>query len=111
MQRELITRPRQSLLMTRARSSDLPHRHSWEPLLLGGSGVAQRYVTSLGETERAALRERLQPTLPIASDGSISIKAEQQKSWTRYLSSWLAHSRENRWRDMMLTGPGLLSNR
>jgi SAM-dependent methyltransferase len=47
----------------------------WEPHLLGGSGVTQRYATSLGETERAALRERLQTTLPIAADGSIPLIA------------------------------------
>jgi SAM-dependent methyltransferase len=47
----------------------------WEPHLLGGSGVNQRYVTSLEEIERAALRERLQATLPIAADGSIPLIA------------------------------------
>ena len=47
----------------------------WQPLLLGGSGVAQRYVTSLEETQRAALREQLQATLPIAADGSIPLIA------------------------------------
>ena len=47
----------------------------WGPLLLGGSGVVQRYVTSLGESERAALRDRLQATLPIAVDGSIPLIA------------------------------------
>jgi len=45
----------------------------WRPHLLGGSGVAQRYVTSIEETRRAALRERLRATLPIASDGSIPL--------------------------------------
>jgi hypothetical protein len=47
----------------------------WRPHLRRGSAVAQRYVTSLGETERAALRERLQATLPIAADGSIPLIA------------------------------------
>ncbi|MFL5760357.1 MAG: class I SAM-dependent methyltransferase [Thermomicrobiales bacterium] len=47
----------------------------WRPHLLGGSGNAQRYVASLGETQRAQLRDRLQATLPIASDGSISLIA------------------------------------
>jgi hypothetical protein len=47
----------------------------WGPLLLGGSGVVQRYVTSLGELERAALRDRLQAKLPIAVDGSIPLIA------------------------------------
>jgi SAM-dependent methyltransferase len=47
----------------------------WQPHLLGGSGVAQRYVSTLGETRRAALRDRLQTTLPIAPDGSIPLTA------------------------------------
>ena len=47
----------------------------WRPHLLAGSGVAPRYVASLGETERAALRERLRATLPIAADGSIPLIA------------------------------------
>jgi SAM-dependent methyltransferase len=47
----------------------------WQPHLLGGSGVAQRYVSSLGETQRAALRDQLQATLPIAADGSIPLTA------------------------------------
>jgi SAM-dependent methyltransferase len=47
----------------------------WRPHLLRGSGVAPRYVNSLGEMERAALRERLQATLPIAADGSIPLMA------------------------------------
>ena len=34
--------------------------------LLGGSSPAQHYVTSLGEGQRTALRERLQSMLPIA---------------------------------------------
>jgi SAM-dependent methyltransferase len=45
----------------------------WLPHLLGGSSPAQRYVASLGDTERTALRERLQSTLPIADDGSIPL--------------------------------------
>jgi hypothetical protein len=47
----------------------------WRPHLLQGSGVAPRYVTSLEETQRAALQERLQATLPIAADGSIPLIA------------------------------------
>jgi SAM-dependent methyltransferase len=47
----------------------------WRPHLLKGSGVAPRYVTSLAETQRAVLRERLQATLPIAADGSIPLIA------------------------------------
>jgi SAM-dependent methyltransferase len=47
----------------------------WLPHLLGGSGVAQRYVTTLGETQRTALRDHLEATLPIAADGSIPLSA------------------------------------
>jgi SAM-dependent methyltransferase len=47
----------------------------WLPHLLGGSGVAQRYVATLGETRRAALRDHLEATLPIAADGSIPLRA------------------------------------
>jgi SAM-dependent methyltransferase len=47
----------------------------WLPHLLGGSGVAQRYVATLGETQRAALRDHLEATLPIAADGSIPLRA------------------------------------
>jgi SAM-dependent methyltransferase len=47
----------------------------WLPHLLGGSGVAQRYVTTLGETHRTALRDQLETTLPIAADGSILLTA------------------------------------
>ena len=45
----------------------------WQPHLLSGSSPAQRYVTSLGTEPRAALRERLRATLPIADDGSIPL--------------------------------------
>jgi SAM-dependent methyltransferase len=47
----------------------------WWPHLLGGSGVAQRYVASLGEPQRTALRDQLQTSLPIAADGSIPLSA------------------------------------
>jgi hypothetical protein len=47
----------------------------WRPHLLGGSGVAQRYVATLSAAQRAALRDRLQATLPIAPDGSIPLIA------------------------------------
>jgi SAM-dependent methyltransferase len=47
----------------------------WQPHLLDGSGVAQRYVATLGEVQRAALRDRLLSTLPIAPDGSIPLIA------------------------------------
>ncbi len=47
----------------------------WLPHLLGGSAVVQRYVASLGEEQRTALRNQLQATLPIAADGSIPLTA------------------------------------
>ena len=47
----------------------------WRPHVLGGSGIAQRYVSSLEDGQRAALRERLQSTLPIAEDGTIPLIA------------------------------------
>jgi SAM-dependent methyltransferase len=47
----------------------------WLPHLLGGSGVAQRYVATLGETQRTALRDHLLATLPIAADGTIPLTA------------------------------------
>ena len=46
----------------------------WQPHLMRGSSPAQRYVTSQGEGQRAALRERLQTMLPIAEDGSIPLR-------------------------------------
>jgi len=45
----------------------------WHPYLLTGSSPAQRYVASLPNEQRAALRERLRTTLPIADDGSIPL--------------------------------------
>jgi SAM-dependent methyltransferase len=45
----------------------------WQPHLLSGSSPAQRYAASLGDEQRAALRERLQTMLPIAGDGSIPL--------------------------------------
>ncbi len=46
----------------------------WTPLL-GGQGPAPSYALSLGEDRRAALRERIRSTLPIAADGSIALIA------------------------------------
>ena len=46
----------------------------WVPFL-GGQGFAPSYVVSLSEERRAALRERIRSTLPIAADGSISLMA------------------------------------
>ena len=47
----------------------------WQPHLLDGSSPAQRYVASLADGQRTALRERLHATLPIAADGSIPLIA------------------------------------
>ncbi|MCC7369028.1 MAG: methyltransferase domain-containing protein [Chloroflexi bacterium] len=44
----------------------------WSPFL-GAQGPAPSYVTSLTETARAALRERLRATLPTAADGAIRL--------------------------------------
>jgi SAM-dependent methyltransferase len=46
----------------------------WEPFL-GGQGPAPAYLMSLGEPERAAIRERLRATLPAELDGSIKLRA------------------------------------
>lgn len=44
----------------------------WRPFL-GGQGPAPGYVTSLRETARARLRDRLRHQLPTAPDGSIDL--------------------------------------
>ena len=46
----------------------------WNPFL-GGQGPAPGYAMSLGEERRAALRERIRASLPIAADGSIRLIA------------------------------------
>jgi SAM-dependent methyltransferase len=46
----------------------------WTPFL-GGQGPAPSYAMSLSEEHRAALRERIRASLPINSDGSISLVA------------------------------------
>lgn len=46
----------------------------WLPFL-GGQGSAPTYVATLGEEQRARLRDRLRNTLPIAPDGSIDLIA------------------------------------
>jgi SAM-dependent methyltransferase len=46
----------------------------WSPFL-GGQGPAPSYAMSLREADRAALRDRLRSTLPIAADGSIALVA------------------------------------
>jgi SAM-dependent methyltransferase len=46
----------------------------WSPFL-GGQGPAPAYAMSLDEERRVALREELRETLPVASDGSIPLRA------------------------------------
>ncbi len=46
----------------------------WSPFLLG-QGPAPGYAVSLDEGRRAALRERLRATLPVAADGTIHLTA------------------------------------
>ena len=46
----------------------------WTPFL-GGQGSAPGYAMALGPQQRAALRERLRQSVPIAPDGSISLVA------------------------------------
>ncbi len=46
----------------------------WAPFL-GGQGPAPSYVAALDANQRAALRERLLASLPVAVDGSISLVA------------------------------------
>jgi len=46
----------------------------WSPFL-GGQGPAPSYAMSLSEEQRAALRERLRQSLPVALDGSIPLVA------------------------------------
>jgi SAM-dependent methyltransferase len=45
----------------------------WQPYLLGGSAIPQRYATSLNDAQRMALREHLQSILPMADDGSMHL--------------------------------------
>lgn len=46
----------------------------WQPFL-GGQGSAPTYVSSLGDDQRAALREKLRAELPFASDGTLTLVA------------------------------------
>jgi SAM-dependent methyltransferase len=46
----------------------------WEPFL-GGQGPAPSYAMSLDESARRKLRDRIQETLPVQADGSISLVA------------------------------------
>jgi SAM-dependent methyltransferase len=45
----------------------------WLPHVMEGPSPPQRYVRSLGEDKRVALREQLRSTLPVAADGSIEL--------------------------------------
>ena len=46
----------------------------WLPFL-GGQGPAPSYTMSIGESDRAALRERLRVALPFTLDGTIPLMA------------------------------------
>jgi hypothetical protein len=46
----------------------------WSPFL-GRQGPAPGYCMSLSDERRARLRNHLQATLPVASDGTIHLKA------------------------------------
>lgn len=46
----------------------------WMPFL-GGQGPAPGYVASLGESQRARLRDRLKADLPVDADGAINLVA------------------------------------
>ncbi|HYI16936.1 MAG TPA: class I SAM-dependent methyltransferase [Thermomicrobiales bacterium] len=52
----------------------------WSPFL-GGQGPAPSYTMSLTDDHRAALRERLRASLPVAADGSISLIA---RAWAAF---------------------------
>jgi hypothetical protein len=61
------------------RAIDVPTRFRdfddyWTPFL-AGTGVAPAYAMSLSEARRAALREQIRQSLPVAQDGSISLVA------------------------------------
>jgi len=45
----------------------------WLPHTITGASRAQRYVTALDDGRKAALRERLRATLPLAADGSLRL--------------------------------------
>ena len=57
---------------------DLPMRFRdledyWLPITMPGASPAQRLVAMLDDGRRAALRERLRVTLPIAADGTVGL--------------------------------------
>ena len=45
----------------------------WLPHTMAGTAVAQRYVSGLDDERKAALREQLRTTLPLAADGSLHL--------------------------------------
>ena len=45
----------------------------WLPHTMAGTAVAQRYVSGLDDERKAALREQLRATLPVAADGSLHV--------------------------------------
>jgi hypothetical protein len=45
----------------------------WVPHTMAGTAAAQRYVSGLDDERKAALREQLRATLPIAADGSLHL--------------------------------------
>lgn len=46
----------------------------WQPCILDGTSPVQRYAQSLSEEQKNTLARQLRSILPIASDGSISLK-------------------------------------
>jgi SAM-dependent methyltransferase len=67
------------LEQTEVRAIDVPtvfknFEDYWSPFL-GGQGPAPGYCVSLPDDQRARLRSHLQATLPVASDGTIHLKA------------------------------------
>jgi SAM-dependent methyltransferase len=68
-----------ALEQTEVRAIDVPTVFKnfddyWSPFL-GGQGPAPGYCVSLPDERRARLRNHLQTTLPVASDGTIHLKA------------------------------------
>jgi SAM-dependent methyltransferase len=55
--------------------TDFPDFDSYWTPFLGGTGTAPAYAMSLGEPDRAALRDALRVRLPAAADGSIHLTA------------------------------------
>jgi len=67
------------LVNVEVRALDIPTRFRdfddyWSPFL-GGQGPAPSYAMALPENQRAALRERIAASLPVAADGTIDLIA------------------------------------